>query len=124
MNNPHILYIDDEFINLELFKLSFQKDFNVTLAESGKEALEILQEENSIEIILTDLNMPFMNGQMFINEALKLGIETPIFILSGYDMDTDTQEMLNKGIISGYFTKPFDRKLITDTFKSTLNIIA
>ncbi|NPA36972.1 MAG: response regulator, partial [Chlorobi bacterium] len=54
---PKLLYIDDEPINLQLFRLNFQKDFDLFLAESGPEGLSILK-NHEIPVIITDLKMP------------------------------------------------------------------
>jgi len=61
MNQNKLLYVDDEFINLQLFKFNFQKEYELFLASSGSEALSILEKED-INVIISDLKMPGMNG--------------------------------------------------------------
>ncbi|TXH56233.1 MAG: response regulator, partial [Bacteroidia bacterium] len=55
----NILYVDDEVNNLISFKATFRLKFKIFTAESGKEAIKIL-DENDIHIIITDQRMPEM----------------------------------------------------------------
>lgn len=48
-----ILYVDDEAINLRIFKDAFRRDFKVIIAESAYEALKIL-ENKKIDVVITD----------------------------------------------------------------------
>ena len=58
-----ILIVDDEEINRLLLENILSVDYDVTLAENGKEALDIVKSEASkISLILLDLMMPVMNG--------------------------------------------------------------
>ena len=47
---PKILYVDDESINLRLFKISFKGNYNVTTISSGEQALEIIKDIDGIII--------------------------------------------------------------------------
>ncbi|HPV57322.1 MAG TPA: response regulator, partial [Tenuifilaceae bacterium] len=67
MSNNKILYVDDEQINLELFKINFRNDFDIRIANSALKGLEILQEEE-IDVVISDLKMPHMNGLEFIEK--------------------------------------------------------
>ena len=76
-------------------------------AGDGKEALEVLANE-WIDIVLTDINMPVMNGQEFVeqmaaNEALR---SIPIIVVSTDRTDDRVREMIALGA-KGYVKKPF-----------------
>ena len=53
----NILYVDDEVVNLRIFRQSFKRDYNVYVAQDGLEAIEILK-TNRIDLIITDQQMP------------------------------------------------------------------
>ena len=103
-----VLYIDDEFINLELFYINFSDKFEVFRAESGKEGLEILAKNKGIKVVITDYKMPGMNGLEFIEKAKPVYPETKFSILTGYDIFEEIQQAIDKGYVENYFSKPFD----------------
>ena len=105
---PKILYVDDEPINLQLFKFNFQKDFELLLARSGKEALDILSEED-VPVIITDLKMPGMNGIELINEIKKGHPEKTCMLLSAYDISEAIKMGLDETTIFNYIRKPWRR---------------
>ena len=61
-DNKTILYVDDEDVNLMLFELNFKKKFNVLTALNGEKGLEILKDNNNVEVVISDMKMPGMNG--------------------------------------------------------------
>lgn len=101
-----ILYIDDEKINLLVFKKIFEKKYSVTTAISGEDGLSILGSNPDIEHIVTDLRMPRMSGLEFIEEAQKLYPNKKYFILSGYSLTEEIQEAIDSGKVIQYFMKP------------------
>jgi len=64
MKRIKILAVDDQEFNLDLIELAFMEDINVQImrAINGQEALEILDKDADIHVILLDLAMPVMNG--------------------------------------------------------------
>mgnify|MGYP000680201471 FL=1 len=55
---PKILYVDDEPINLQLFEIVFSKKYKVYTASDGFEGLDVLDQENGISVIFTDMKCP------------------------------------------------------------------
>jgi response regulator RpfG family c-di-GMP phosphodiesterase len=105
--NINLLYVDDESINLELFRMSFRKLFNVYTAESGDKGLEILKNSNGINVVISDMKMPNMSGLEFIRTAYGINKSIKFFLLSGYSITQEINESIEKGLVSGYFQKPF-----------------
>jgi len=103
-----VLYVDDEIINLELFALNLKKFYNIYTAELPSIGLDILREKKDIEIVISDMRMPGMDGLTFIKEAKKEFPNIFYFILTGYDIDEDISQALNENLIQKYFMKPFD----------------
>ena len=112
---PAILYVDDEETNLLLFRLSFENGREVLLANSPQEGLIKLSEnKHRIFAVLSDMNMPGMNGVQFIDEARKELSNIPYFILSGYAYNDDIDVALKERKIKKFFTKPFNKSEIED----------
>jgi len=102
----NILYVDDEVHNLNAFKASFRRIFNVYTAESAEVALGILSVE-SINIIITDQRMPVMTGIEFL-ESILLDYPDPIrMLLTGYSDINAVIDAINKGQVYLYITKPW-----------------
>ena len=79
---PTILIVDDESYILEMLsdQLAFF-GYSIITACSGKEALQKAEEYNQIDILLTDIMMPSMNGIELAKEFNKLLPETKIFFM-------------------------------------------
>ena len=123
MNQPvTILYIDDEQINLMLFKMNFKRDFNVITAQDGVEALNILNTINGINIVISDMKMPGMTGIEFIQKARIDFPEICYFILTGYDTTKEIAAALDNKSILKCFRKPFNLVEIKDSITEALKI--
>jgi two-component system response regulator (stage 0 sporulation protein F) len=103
----NLLYVDDESINLEMFKMTFKRIFNVYTAESGDKGLEILRNTEGINVVISDMKMPSMTGLEFIQRAFNMKRSIKFFLLSGYSITPEIKESIESGIVSGYFQKPF-----------------
>jgi CheY-like chemotaxis protein len=103
-----ILYVDDEEINLRLFRKSFRRDFNILLAGSAKEALEIIKTEK-IDIIITDQRMPEMTGVELLKIVNQLLPDIPPhrLILSGYSENLDIDDAYNHYHLFSFVQKPW-----------------
>lgn len=105
-----ILIVDDEPQILELFELELRgKGHQCFLALCGDQALELLKRE-SVDVIITDLNMPNGTGAYLIDEVHKLPKPPKIFVITGSD-PFSVYNFKNKGIVET-FMKPFDFEII------------
>jgi two-component system, response regulator, stage 0 sporulation protein F len=103
-----LLYVDDEAINLRLFELVLNDDFEIFTATDGNKGLDILNNHTDIQVVISDMKMPYMTGLEFINQA-RLKHTTPqYYILTGYDITDEIKEAINSGLINNYFSKPFN----------------
>ncbi|WP_258102527.1 response regulator [Marinoscillum sp. MHG1-6] len=114
-----ILYVDDEVFNLQLFQLTFKNKYEIIVAESGEEGLQILKKNDQIRLIISDMNMPSMNGLEFLSKAKKLDRNIPSVILSGYTKTHQIDDAISSGLIADYFMKPLNRDEL-DEFISVL----
>ncbi len=119
-----ILSIDDERDMEILLKLNFDKQINsgtyaFVFAHNGKEALNLLDQGKKFDLIITDLNMPEMNGIEFLTE-LHLRVaedkQFKIIVISAYnDMDNIRQAM-NCGAWD-FITKPINLSDLEETIQ-------
>lgn len=103
-----ILYVDDEFINLQLFKIIFSKKYEVLTELNPIKALEILDKELEISIVISDMRMPQINGIEFIKKAKEKYPDKKYFILTGYEITEEIRQALDNKLILEHFKKPFD----------------
>ncbi|MDD2894591.1 MAG: response regulator [Aliarcobacter sp.] len=99
---------DDELIREQLF-LSINDFFKeVIIAKDGKEALEkVLESEIKIDVIVSDISMPFMNGIEFLQNVRKIDKYIP-FIFSTAFSDKEYLISAIKHGVSDFFVKPLD----------------
>lgn len=102
-----VLVVEDvALIRMTTVDMVEQLGFVAAEAADAAQALAILQQDDEIEILLTDLGLPGMNGRQLVEETLRLKPDMKIIIASGYS--TSEAEGANiKGDVS-YLTKPFD----------------
>lgn len=105
-----IMIVDDSPTVLKFISFSLKsKGYMVVAACDGMDALEKMSSlEESVDLIITDLNMPNLDGYGLI-EAVRQNQEhesTPIIILSSEDSDDDRDRGMNVGA-SSYLVKPF-----------------
>lgn len=104
-DHPTILYVDDSDSNLLLFKELFKKEYNVLLATSAKEGLEVLEREK-VKVVVSDQSMPVMSGNEFLEVVNEKYPDILSFILTAYTDYDSLVEAVNRGKIYGYFNKP------------------
>ncbi|MEQ8907116.1 response regulator [Ekhidna sp.] len=116
-----ILFVDDEIINLFVLEKRFESEYNVLTAESGHDALRIIEEnKGSLDAIISDLRMPEMDGLQLIDKAIPSLIDVPCFLLTGYDRNKQIEEAIDSKKVAYMFKKPFDYNEIDSVLKSTL----
>lgn len=105
---PKMLVVDDEPDNLDLLYRTFRRNFNVFKAESGIQALEVLQAEGEVAVIISDQRMPEMKGTEFLSKTVPEFPNTVRIILTGFTDIEDLVEAINSGQVYKYITKPWD----------------
>ena len=121
MFSETILYVDDDIINLQLFEINLKRKFYILTAIGGAKALEMMSSNPDIKAVISDMNMPEMNGLEFISEAQQRHPDIPCFILTGYEITEDIEHALKNGMIKKYFQKPYDLNELSNEIKECLN---
>jgi two-component system chemotaxis response regulator CheY len=105
-----ILAVDDSALIHQMYKLFLSRYKNCKLisAMNGLEALDKLGQEDGIDLILLDINMPVMNGLEFLQRVQKEQAyqQIPVIIISTEGKEEDTIRGLKMGA-KGYVKKPF-----------------
>lgn len=117
---PIILYVDDEDINQMLFEINFKKDYTVITAGNGFEGLQILKQNPAINIVVSDMRMPILNGIEFIQKAKEIRPKIPFFLLTGFDITPEIRTAINANLIHSHLKKPFDIMVMHATFSKAL----
>ena len=105
---PKMLVVDDEPDNLDLLFRTFRREFQVFKAESGGSALDILDNEGEVAVIISDQRMPEMKGTEFLSKTVPQYPNTVRIILTGFTDIEDLVEAINSGQVYKYITKPWD----------------
>lgn len=103
-----LMVVDDEPDNLDLLYRTFRRDFSVFKAESGPSALDVLDKEGEMAVIISDQRMPQMNGTEFLGRTVERFPDTIRILLTGYTDVEDLVEAINSGQVFKYITKPWN----------------
>ncbi len=102
-----VLYIDDEPNNLMGFKATFRMDYNVIVAGSADEGMQLLGKHPDIHVILCDQRMPNKTGVQFFEEITTKHPAPVRMLLTGYTDIESVINAINRGHIFRYITKPW-----------------
>ncbi len=115
-----ILFVDDEANILSSLKRLFRPfGYRIFTAEGGAQGLEILAQE-SIDLVVSDMRMPEMNGAQFLEKVRERWPQTVRILLTGYAEIGATIDAINKGQIYRYVAKPWEDNDIALTVKHAL----
>ena len=107
--NLTLLYVEDNKDTKEASLIAFEEFFDeIITAENGEMGFNKFQEnKNSINIIITDINMPKLNGIDMISKIRELNSNVPILILSAHDESNYFLDSIKLGV-DGYLLKPIE----------------
>lgn len=101
-----LLIVEDNENTLLLTSTILKKDFNVYTARDGIEALDIIYEKQ-VDIVISDITMPNMNGYELLKRMRDEGFATPLILLTAKSTFEDKREGFTLGS-DDYMTKPVD----------------
>ena len=115
-----LLFVDDEPSILSALRRLFRPHgYRILIAEGGAAGLAILEQE-TVDLIISDMRMPEMDGATFLKEARKRWPNTMRILLTGYADVTSTVAAINDGEIYRYIAKPWDDNEIVNTVREAL----
>jgi DNA-binding NtrC family response regulator len=102
-----ILVVDDELLIRDLLYDFFHgQGWEIALAENGEKALRII-ESRKIDLVLTDLKMPDMDGMTLTKQLRESHPEIPVVVMTGYpSVDSAVEALRSK--VADYIVKPFN----------------
>ncbi|OGB82143.1 MAG: 16S rRNA (cytosine(1402)-N(4))-methyltransferase [Burkholderiales bacterium RIFOXYD2_FULL_59_8] len=107
MKRARLLFIDDEEINRNNFQQTFADEYEILLAASGEEALEIMAREDDLALILSDQRMPGLSGVEILARARELVSQAERIMITGYSDPDDIMAAINQGQVYNYILKPW-----------------
>jgi response regulator RpfG family c-di-GMP phosphodiesterase len=116
-----ILLVDDEVAILDGLRRQLRKRFTVHTANSGADALELLQREQ-VAVVVSDMRMPQMDGATFLSRVRSLYPNVVRILLTG---QADTQAAItavNEGQIYRFLTKPCPPEVLLDEIGSAVEL--
>ena len=122
---PHkILVVDDEPDVQPLFMQRMRRDiragrYELVFAQNGVEALEMLNQDSGIEMVITDINMPKMDGLTLLEQIPRVDPNIRSIIISAYGDMKNIREAMNRGAFD-FVTKPLDFEDLQVTIERTL----
>lgn len=109
---------DERNIRVMVRAILHQQGFNVYEAGNGNAALQLLAENAGIDLVLSDLNMPYMNGVELL-DAMRLRFpHIPLIIMSAYTESEWASDAIDRA--TDCLTKPFSRQQLLDIIKPAL----
>jgi CheY-like chemotaxis protein len=119
-DKPKILYVDDEKINLQLFRYTFEKNFTIVLADSGYDGLEKIKTDTSISVVISDMKMPGLNGLEFIKMLKQIRADLPCLLLTGYENTAEIEQAIDSELIVANIIKPFKKQEVESCINTIL----
>jgi len=121
--NIKILFVDDEKNVLKsIERLFLDEDYEIYTANSGREALEILDSEESIHLVISDYKMPEMNGVEFLREVCSRWPHTIRMVFSGFADTASVVEAINEGQIYKFIPKPWRDEELKSVVSSAIEL--
>jgi adenylate cyclase len=122
-----ILFVDDESDQAKLMQRKFRRnirngEFTFLFASDGQDALEILGKEPDIDVVVSDINMPRMDGLTLLDRLSDQDSLLKAVIVSAYGDMANIRSAMNKGAFD-FITKPVDFDDLEATIQKTLREI-
>ncbi len=118
---PVIMFIDDEQRVLKSMRAMFRKDYEVHLANSGAEALSLL-EQHDIDVVVSDQRMPEMTGVEVLTEIKQRSPRTIRILLTGYADLEAVEASINDAEVFKYLMKPCPADEVRGAVKAGLDM--
>ena len=122
-----ILVVDDEpdlelLVRQKFRRQVRQQEFHLAFARNGDEALALLQADHDFDMVLTDINMPAMNGLTLLSHLNAQYPALKVIVVSAYGDMPNIRSAMNRGAFD-FVTKPIDFQDLEITIAKTLQLV-
>ncbi len=114
-----IVIVEDEEDILELIEYNLEKEGFDTMGFTSTKNVAQLLEEESVDLLIMDRNLPGVEGSEFVAQMRGIGVDTPVIYLSAKNKESDIEEGFDRGG-DDYMTKPFNMKELVLRIKAIL----
>jgi len=115
MPSEKVLLVDDDRNLLASFKRQFHKQINLVTAASGGDGLQALMDDGPFAVIISDMQMPNMDGIQFLTQARSLSPDSVRIMLTGNANLNVAIGAINNGQIFRFLNKPVDKSILYET---------
>lgn len=118
-----LLIVDDDLSILKLLSFILSKDYEIVVKNNGIEAFSWLEDGNLPKLIISDLQMPYFDGQSFIKNVKISGFyrNIPVIVLSAaHDLEEQVANMPFK--VEAYIHKPFNPTTLKTAINQALQV--
>ena len=118
-----LLIVDDDLSILKLLNFILSKEYEIVVKNNGMDAFSWLEDGNIPELIISDLQMPYFDGQSFVKNIKISGLfrDIPVILLSAaHDLDEQVTKMPYN--IDAYLPKPFNPTSLKSAISQVINI--
>jgi response regulator RpfG family c-di-GMP phosphodiesterase len=119
--SEQVLFVDDDANILGGFTRQFHGKFTVATADSGDKGLELLKSKGPFAAVVSDYKMPKMNGAEFLEKAREISPQTVRLMLSGQAEMEGLVNVINKGNIFRFLTKPCPPDLLLKNIQDAID---
>ena len=114
-----VVIVEDEEDILELIEYNLEKAGYETMGFRSTKSVAQLLEEECVDLLIMDRNLPGVEGSEFVAQMREKGVETPVIYLSAKNKESDIEEGCERGG-DDYMTKPFNMKELILRIKAIL----
>jgi response regulator RpfG family c-di-GMP phosphodiesterase len=118
LKEANVLLVDDEMNILNSHRRTLRNEFDFDIALSGVEALELISSGKKYAVIVTDMQMPKMNGLELLQRVKVVSPNTVCMMLTGNSDQKTATNALNIGDIFRFINKPCDRETLISSIKA------
>jgi two-component system cell cycle sensor histidine kinase/response regulator CckA len=112
---------DQEIVRTYVQGILRKEGFHVLEAADGLEALKQVEQRGApIDLLLTDIRMPRMDGIALTRSVIEIYPKTPVLYMSGYSFDLEEERTMLAASACAFLAKPFTRKALLDAIQELL----
>ena len=123
-SNGRVMVVDDESDVRKVARICLEKSgYQVIEAENGEQAIQQIKEGDNplvLDVIITDINMPKVNGLEAIQFFQQEWPRVPLIVMTGYPNLETAKELMKRGLVD-YLVKPVDKEKLNEAVEKAMS---